>query len=179
MIPRHLEAEILRLYHAEGWRIGTLCRQLKLHRDTVRRVLTQAGIAPPLLARPSRIEPFVPFIQDIFARYPTLRASRLYHMVRERGYSGSADHFRHLMRRYRPRPVAEAYLRLRTLAGEQGQVDWAHFGTIRIGRARRLRISRKEGQRFTACRSMVSRHVGPVLMKQDVLNFLSETNIRQ
>jgi hypothetical protein len=42
-----------------------------------------------------------------------------------------------------------------------------------------LRISRKEGQRFTACRSMDSRHVGPVLMKQDVLNFLSETNIRQ
>ena len=42
-----------------------------------------------------------------------------------------------------------------------------------------VRISRKEGQRFTACRSMVSRHVGPVLMKQDVLNFLSETNIRQ
>jgi transposase len=58
-------------------------------------------------------------------------------MVRERGYAGSADHFRHLMRRYRPQPVAEAYLRLRTLAGEQGQVDWAHFGTIPIGRARR------------------------------------------
>jgi transposase len=137
MISRHLEAEILRLYHAEGWRIGTLCRQLKLHRDTVRRVLAQAGIAPPLLARPSMIEPFVAFIQDTFARYPTLRASRLYRMVRERGYAGSADHFRHLMRRYRPQPAAEAYLRLRTLAGEQGQVDWAHFGTIPIGRARR------------------------------------------
>jgi transposase len=137
MISRHLEAEILRLHHAEGWRIGTLSRQLKLHRDTVRRVLAQAGIAPPLTARPSMIEPFVPFIQDTFARFPTLRASRLYRMVRERGYSGSADHFRHLMRRYRPQPAAEAYLRLRTLAGEQGQVDWAHFGTISIGRARR------------------------------------------
>jgi transposase len=137
MISRHLEVEILRLYHAEGWRIGTLSRQLKLHRDTVRRVLAQAGIAPPLTARPSMIEPFVPFIQDTFARFPTLRASRLYRMVRERGYAGSADHFRHLMRRYRPQPVAEAYLRLRTLAGEQGQVDWAHFGTIPIGRARR------------------------------------------
>jgi len=137
MIPRHLEAEILRLYHAEGWRIGTLCRQLKVHRDTVRRVLAQAGIAPPLLARPSMIEPFMPFIQDTFARFPSLRASRLYRMVRERGYTGSADHFRHLMRRYRPRPAAEAYLRLRTLGGEQGQVDWAHFGTIPIGRARR------------------------------------------
>jgi len=137
MIPRHLEAEILRLYHAEGWRIGTLCRQLRVHRDTVRRVLTQAGIAPPLLARPSMIEPFVPLIRDTFVRFPTLRASRLYHMVRERGYSGSADHFRHLMRRFRPWPTAEAYLRLRSLAGEQGQVDWAHFGTIPIGRARR------------------------------------------
>ena len=137
MIPRHLEAEVLRLYHAEGWRIGTLCRQLNLHRDTVRRVLTQAGIAPPPGIRRSMIEPFVPFIQDTLARYPRLRASRLYHMVRERGYIGSADHFRHLLTRYRPRPAAEAYLRLRTLPGEQGQVDWAHFGTIPIGRARR------------------------------------------
>ena len=133
MIPRHLEAEILRLYHAEGWRIGTWCRQLKVHRDTVRRVSAQAGIAPPLLARPSMIEPFMPFIQDTFTRFPTLRASRLYHMVRERGYTGSADHFRHLMRRFRPRPVAEAYLRLRTLAGEQGQVDWVTLGSSLSG----------------------------------------------
>jgi hypothetical protein len=42
-----------------------------------------------------------------------------------------------------------------------------------------MRISRKEGQRFTARRSMVSHHVGPQLVKQDVVNFLSETIIRQ
>jgi transposase len=136
-ISRELEAEILRLYHAEGWLIGTLCRQLHVHRATVRRVLGKAGIAPPLQARASMIEPYVPFIQETLSRYPTLRASRLYRMVRERGYPGSADHFRHLVARYRPRPTAEAYLRLRTLAGEQGQVDWAHFGSIAIGRARR------------------------------------------
>src|SRR5262249_17161265 len=134
---RELEAEILRLYHAEGWRIGTLCRQLHVHRNTVRRVLGKAGIAPALQARPSMIEPFVPFIEETFSRYPTLRASRLYRMVRDRGYRGSADHFRHLLVRYRPRATAEAYLRLRTLAGEQGQIDWAHFGSIVIGRARR------------------------------------------
>ena len=58
-------------------------------------------------------------------------------MVRERGYRGSADHFRHLIARYRPRPAAQAYLRLRTLPGEQVQIDWAHFGIDRIGRARR------------------------------------------
>ena len=42
-----------------------------------------------------------------------------------------------------------------------------------------VRISRKEGHRFTASRSMVSRHAGPLLVKQDVLNFLSMTLIRQ
>ncbi len=31
----------------------------------------------------------------------------------------------------------EAYLRLRTLPGEQAQVDWAHFGSITIGKAKR------------------------------------------
>jgi hypothetical protein len=42
-----------------------------------------------------------------------------------------------------------------------------------------LRISRKEGHRFTTSRSMVSRHVGPLLVKQDVLDFPSMTIIRQ
>jgi hypothetical protein len=37
----------------------------------------------------------------------------------------------------RPRPAAEAYLRLRTLPAEQAQVDWAHFGKLQIGRALR------------------------------------------
>jgi len=58
-------------------------------------------------------------------------------MVRERGYRGGSDHFRSIVARFRPRPVPEAYLRLRTLAGEQAQCDWAHFGSISIGKATR------------------------------------------
>src|SRR3984885_6500938 len=58
-------------------------------------------------------------------------------MAYERGYRGSPDHFRHLIACHRPRPKAEAYLRLRTLPGEEGQVDWGHFGHLEIGRARR------------------------------------------
>lgn len=58
-------------------------------------------------------------------------------MVKERGYPGRPDHFRHLVALHRPRPKFEAYLRLRTLPGEQAQVDWGHFGQLEIGRARR------------------------------------------
>ena len=58
-------------------------------------------------------------------------------MVKARGYTGAPDHFRHRIAQLRPRRPREAYLRLRTLPGEQSQVDWAHFGKLTIGRAER------------------------------------------
>jgi len=137
MIPRALEAEIVRLYHTEHWPIGTIAAQLRVHHGTVRRVLAQAGVPVVKTARASIVEPYRAFIVETLTKYPTLRASRLYHMVRERGYPGAPDHFRAIIARERPRPAAEAYLRLRTLPGEQAQVDWAHFGKLTIGRGER------------------------------------------
>ena len=137
MIPRALEAEIVRLHHAEHWPIGTIAAQLRVHHSTVRRVLAQAGVELPNKAavRASIAAPYLAFMVETLAKYPTLRASRLYTMVRERGYTGAPDHFRAIVARLRPRPAAEAYLRLRTLPGEQSQCDWAHFGKLTIGRA--------------------------------------------
>ena len=138
MITRAMEAEVLRLHHAEKWPIGTIARQLMLHHSTVRRVLAQAGVPEAQkTTRPSIADPYIPFMLETLAAYPKLCASRLYIMVRDRGYRGAPDHFRAVVARLRPRPVAEAYLRLRTLPGQQAQCDWAHFGTITIGKATR------------------------------------------
>src|SRR5271165_5473819 len=139
VIAPNIEAQILRYHHAEKWTVGTIARQLHVHHSVVRRVLAQAGlprIGPP--PRPSQIDAYLPFIRQTLETFPTLTASRLYAMARERGYGGSPDHFRHLIACHRPRPKAEAYLRLRSLPGEQAQVDWAHFGHLQIGRARRV-----------------------------------------
>jgi transposase len=138
VIPANLSAHILRLYQAERWRVGTIARQLHVHRDTVRRVLAQAGQpAPASPLRPSRVDAYRAFILETLAKFPTLTAARLFVMVYERGYRGSPEHFRHVIAGMRPRPPAEAFLRLRTLPGEQAQVDWGHFGHLQIGRARR------------------------------------------
>ena len=137
-IPPDLEAKILRYYHVERWRVGTIARQLGIHHGTVDRVLSQAGL--PKVERPhqpSLLDPFLPFVRETLKQFPGLTASRLYDMVRERGYPGGPDHFRHLIAHYRPRPQPEAYLRLRTLPGEQAQVDWGHFGKLTIGKATR------------------------------------------
>lgn len=137
-ISDELEAKILRYFYVEKWRIGTIARQLYVHHNVVRRVLRQANIPmSALIPRKSMIDPFLPFIIEALSKYPTLTASRLYNMVRERGYPGVENHFRDLISLHRPRPLTEAYLRLRTLPGEQAQVDWGHFGHILIGKEKR------------------------------------------
>lgn len=134
----NVEADILRLYYVEKWKMGTIARQLHVHHEVVRRVLIQSGVPKAVVCpKVSMIDNYLSFILETLEKYPTLTASRLYEMVCERGYPGSANHFRHLISLYRPKPAAEAYLRLRTLPGEQAQVDWGHFGYLYIGKAKR------------------------------------------
>ena len=137
-IPPELEAKILRYYHVEQWRVGTIARELGVHHGTVDRVLSQAGLPKGERAhRASLLDAYLPFVRNTLEQFPRLTASRLYAMVKERGFSGGPDHFRHLIAHYRPRQPTEAYLRLRTLPGEQAQVDWAHFGHLTLAQTRR------------------------------------------
>lgn len=141
-IPKEVEAEIVRLFLVEKWKVGTIAAQLGVHHTTVDRVLDSLGVprpeAPP---RSSIADPYAPLLEQVLDRYPTVPASRLFQMAKERGYPGRSEgHFRRIVAKLRPERAAkaEAYLRLRTLPGEQGQVDWGHFGSILIGCAKRL-----------------------------------------
>ena len=135
MIPHDIEEKILRLFFVERWTPGTIAAQCGVHHSTVRRVLHDRGTPAPVSQRSSKVDPFLPFILTTLKQYPTLPASRLHAMVLERGYTGAEGHFRRIVAELRPRKQAEAYLRLRTLAGDEGQVDWGHFGQVRVGRA--------------------------------------------
>jgi transposase len=138
MIPPELHAQIRRLFYAEHWRLNTIADQLGLHHDTVRRAVESERFlryGPQI--RPSALDPYKAFIIATLEQYPRLRATRLWAMVRERGYPGSPIQVSRYVRTVRPAARAEAYLRLDTLPGEQGQVDWGHFGPIRVGSATR------------------------------------------
>lgn len=57
-----LVAQILRLRDVEKWRVGTIARQLRVHRDVVRRVIAgNRAPAHPSPLRHSRIDPYRPF----------------------------------------------------------------------------------------------------------------------
>jgi len=157
--PPDIAAQILRCHHAETWTVGTTARptahppqpagQAPGGRLRVRRVPAQAGL-PGIGAapRPSQVDACLPLIRETPEKLPTLTASRRFAMVRERGYPGRPDHFRHLFALHRahsaplarrPRRPAEACLRRRRLPGEQAQVACGHLATCRsAARARRV-----------------------------------------
>jgi transposase len=137
-IDKALEAKILRFHHVEGWGVHTIAVQLGVHHSTVDRVLSLAGL-PKIerAARPSILDPYLPFMVQMLEQYPKLSAVRLLEMARIRGYQGGSSHFRARVSQLRPRKLPEAYLRLTLLQGEVAQCDWGHFGQVEIGRAKR------------------------------------------
>jgi transposase len=138
MIAPELRARIRRLFFAEHWRIGTIAGELGVHHDTVRRAIeAERFLRPGVVHRPSMLDAYKAFVGETLEQHPRLRATRLFEMARDRGYQGSVVQLRRYVATVRPAPRSEAYLRLQTLPGEQAQVDWGHFGSIRVGHAKR------------------------------------------
>ena len=136
MISPELRANIRRLFHAEHWRIGTIASELGVHPETVRVALETERFSNSGAPRPTLTDPYLDFIHQTLEQYPRLRATRLFHMLRDRGYSGGVAQLRRVVATMRPQKQ-EAFLRLSTLPAEQAQADWASFGQVRIGRAQR------------------------------------------
>ncbi len=132
-------ARIRRLFFGEHWKVGTIATELGVHPDTVKRAIEAERFATKMMRTPppSMLDAYKPFILDVLDQHPRLRATRILQMLRVRGYVGGYNTVRRYVRQVRPTPRSEAYLRTETLPGEQGQVDWGSFGTVRVGHATR------------------------------------------
>ena len=134
MINSETRVQIRRYFYAEHWKIGTIASELGVHPDTVRNAIESERFrkTPPL--RPSIVDPYADFIRQTLDQHPRLRATRIYQMVCDRGYTGSVVQLRRAVAQLRPQ-IREAFLRLQVFPGEQAQADWAHFGSVMVGRA--------------------------------------------
>lgn len=131
-VSKAVEAEIRRLHFAEHWPVGTIATQLGLHDEVVRRVLMLLEARSPVAPRARLVDPYVEFIDETLENYPRLRATRIFDMVKSRGYAGSVKTLRRHVQEVRPTPKREAFVRIETLAGEQAQVDWAYVGKFPV-----------------------------------------------
>jgi len=132
-VSREVEVEIQRLAHAEGWAVGTIASELGVHHDVVERVLdAEHAVAKERAPKASKLDPYKPFVHGVLEKHPRLRATRIFHMLRNRGFRGSAKTVRRYVATVRPRRPAEAYLVCERLPGEQAQIDWGKVGTLAV-----------------------------------------------
>ena len=137
MMDAAQRARIRRLFYAEHWKIGTISAELGVHHDAVRHAIeSDRFVSPGALVRPTMLDPYKALVGKILEEHPRLRATRIFEMLRSRGFAGSVVQLRRYIAGVRPRR-AEAFLRLQTLPGEQAQVDWGHFGKLQVGSAKR------------------------------------------
>jgi transposase len=132
-VPREVEREILRLVDAEKLSPGTAASLVGVHHDVVDRVVEQATTGRPEPApRVSKLAPYYAVLEEMLREYPTICASRLTTMVRERGFDGSVRIVQRHVREVRPGKLSRAYLVCERLPGEQSQIDWGHVGRIAV-----------------------------------------------
>ena len=118
----------------QGLSIRAIARQLGIDRNTVRRALRRDGLPTYTctISRPSKLDAFKPYLQQRLAAYPELTAVRLYQEIRTQGYTGQCSILRDFLRplRQEHRRLGKLTVRFETAPGQQGQIDWGHFGTI-------------------------------------------------
>jgi transposase len=136
MISPETRAQIRRYFYAEHWKVGTIASELGVHPDAVRNAIEAERFKSAQPLRVSLVDPYSEFIRLTLDQHPRLRATRIYQMIRDRGYRGSIGQLRRAVSGWRPLS-REPFLKLQMFPGEQAQVDWAHFGHVRVGRAKR------------------------------------------
>lgn len=158
--------DIMRL-KKQGLSKRAVARRLGISRDSVRKywdsVQLEAGSYGP---RAKLIDPYCDYITQRLDEYPELSAQRLYEEIQEQGYKGSARTVRRYVAPVRPQEHRE-YKPFETLPGEQAQVDWGHFGTIKVDGA----VYKLYAFVFTLCWSRVV--YVEFVVRTDMATFLS------
>ena len=137
MISPEIRAQIRRYFYAEHWKIGTIAQELGVHPDTVRNAIEpdrfHRAQSPAPLPHRSLLAFHPP---DPGPISPACAPPAFTRCSANVVTQGSVVQLRRAVANLRPqRP--EPFLRLQMFPAEQAQVDWAHFGEVLVGRARR------------------------------------------
>jgi transposase len=128
-------AEIRRLSAVDRLSLSEIGRRLMLDRKTVRAALrSETCTGPAQISRPSKLDAYKPYIEERLKKYRGINCVRLLRELRQMEYTGGISILKEYIACVRPK-AAEAFFRIETLPGEQGQVDWANCGVIRVGGA--------------------------------------------
>lgn len=141
MLSQETKAEIRRLFRVEGWKIGTIASALQIHHTSVKRIIEDDGQKNESAQdRSSILSPYEDYVRSLIHEYPNLAATRVYQMIRERGYDGSIYPVRRFIKKNRPKRK-RVYQDLHWIPAEAAQVDWGDFGRVKIAQGSHRRLN--------------------------------------
>jgi len=128
----------IRDLHAQGYSIREISRRTGLSRNTVKKYLRTEPVRRSRGSRPSKLNPFKAYWDEQVARGVT-NGTRLFHEIRQQGYSGGYTLVKDYLHPRRPARTPVAVLRFETEPGQQAQVDFGFFGYYDVaGRPQKL-----------------------------------------
>jgi transposase len=119
--------------HSQGLSVSAISERTGMDRKTVRKYIGQGLKVPTYKARPIKatvIRAYEPFIIGRLDQWPDLSATRLWREITELGYRGCYTSVKRFVAEIRPSSPTEFEVRFETPAGQQAQVDFAHFQTV-------------------------------------------------
>jgi len=119
--------------HKEGLSVSAIAERTGLDRKTIRKYIAR-GVEPPQYgprqSRPRLIAPYEGYVRERLAAFPELSIPRLLREIRPLGYAGGRTALGDFVREVRPLVVPGFEVRFETEAGQQAQVDFAHFKVV-------------------------------------------------
>jgi transposase len=128
-----VQAEILRLHHAERLSRRQIARQLMVNRKTVSAVIERGRVITEVHQRSPRtsiLEPYYGLIDRLLEDAPARSAVNILQRLREAGYQGGITILRDHLSKIRPSEQTAAFFDLDFAPGEAAQVDWGEFGDV-------------------------------------------------
>jgi transposase len=119
----------IREYAVQGKSVRAIARELRLSRNSVRKVLRSPSEAPVRVRRASKLDPYAEQIRQWVEQDHLLNCQTMLARLRAQGYTGQISILKEFVHPLRP-PAAskrQPVIRYETPPGEQMQFDWAEF----------------------------------------------------
>lgn len=137
MVNKETIMQVRHEFYARHLTMNAIADLLGINHQTVKRILDLCGRPHPRrILTKTLLQPYQLHIESLLERTPKLRSTRILQILRDKGYKGGLTQLRTFVATIR-HSKKQAFLSLTFFPGEQAQVDWASFGSMKVGRSER------------------------------------------
>lgn len=126
MDEEELRAQVKHLKEIEKLSLRQISYKLRISRKKIKRLLGENYPIQKTQAV-SIVVPFESLVRQWYTDYPFLQARQVYERLKDYGYEGSYSPVRRFTRPLRTKRKREAFHEVRTLPGQESQVDWMQW----------------------------------------------------